>query len=165
MVDRFFMKSHSLKMRREEVLASQKVGDRTRDNPKDNTYLSYMTLPNSRVWMRVRARMTTGVKMNHMNSHLNDLSCSFCKGPMEESQEHLKEECSGCKFEKGELSMKTWRGRLIFWRRMTARINEKDKKKGKGTAAVAFGCVNGKDRVVEQLVYGSISSTLTQIHV
>ena len=87
------IKSHSLKMRREEVLASQKVGDKTSDNPKDNTYLSYMTLPNSRVWMRVRARMTKGVKMNLKSSHLNDLSCSFCKGPMEESQEHLEEDC------------------------------------------------------------------------
>ena len=85
------IKSHSLKMRGEELLASQKVEDRT----SDNTYLSYMTLPNSRVWMRVRARMTKGVKMNHKNSHLNDLSCSFCKGPMEESQEHLEEECPG----------------------------------------------------------------------
>ena len=48
-------------MRCKEVLASQKVGDRISDDPKDNTYLSYMTVPNSRVWMRVRARMTKGV--------------------------------------------------------------------------------------------------------
>ena len=59
------IKSHSLKLRQEEVMASRKVGDRTSYNPKDNTYLSYMTLPNSRVWMRVRARLTKGVKMNH----------------------------------------------------------------------------------------------------
>ena len=102
--------------------------------------------------MRVRARMTKGVKMNHKSSHLNDLSCSFCKGPMEESQEHLEEECPGCEFERRKLTMKTWRGKLIFWKRMTARINEKNKKKGKGTAAVAGGRVNGEDRVVEQLV-------------
>ena len=63
-------------MGREDVLASQKVRDRVSDDPKDNTYLSYMTLPNSRVWMRVRARMTKGVKMNHKSSHLDDLSCS-----------------------------------------------------------------------------------------
>ena len=31
------IKSHSLKMRREEVLASQTVGDRASDDPKDNT--------------------------------------------------------------------------------------------------------------------------------
>ena len=103
--------------------------------------------------------------MNHKNSHLNDLSCSFCKGPMEESQEHLEEECPGCQFERRKLNMETWRGKLIFWKRMTGRINEKNKKKGKGIAAVAGGRVNGEDRVVEQLVGQSISSTLTQNHV
>ena len=62
--------------------------------------------------------------------------------------------------------MHTWRGRLIFWRRMKAMIDEKSKKKkGEGMAAVARGCVNGEDRVVEQLVGQSISSTLTQNHV
>ena len=40
------------------------------------------------------------------------------------------------------------------------------KKKGAGIAAVAgVGRVNGEDRVVEQLVDGSINSTLTQNHV
>ena len=62
--------------------------------------------------------------------------------------------------------MHTWRGRLIFWRRMKAMIEEKSKKKkGRGMAAVARGRVNGEDRVVEQLVGQSISSTLTQNHV
>ena len=93
------MKSQSLNMRHEEVLASQKVGDRLSNDPKDNTYLSYMTLSNSRVWMRLRARMMKGVEMNHKSSHINDLSCSFCKGPMEESQEHLEEDCPGCEFQ------------------------------------------------------------------
>ena len=79
-------------------MASRKVGDRASDNPKDNTYLSYMNLANSRIWMRVRARLTKGVKVNHKRSHLKDLSFSFCKGPMEESQEHLEEECPGCEF-------------------------------------------------------------------
>ena len=129
------IKSHSLKMRREEVLASTNVGDRASDDPKDNTYLTYMTLPNSRIWMRVRARMMKGVKMNHKSSHTNDLSCSFCKGPMEESQEHLEEDCPGCEFERRNLKIHTWRGRLIFWRRMKAMINEKSKEKGRGMAA------------------------------
>ena len=31
------IESHSLKMRHEEVLVSQKVGDRASDDPKDNT--------------------------------------------------------------------------------------------------------------------------------
>ena len=100
--------------------------------------------------MRVRARLIKGVKVNHRRSHLNDLSCSFCKGPMEESQEHLEEECPGCEFERRKLPMKNWRGQLTFWRRMTARINNKDK--GKGVDAVAGGRVNEEERVVEQLV-------------
>ena len=43
------IKRQSLKMRCEQVLASQKGGDRISDDPEDNTYLSYMTLPNSRI--------------------------------------------------------------------------------------------------------------------
>ena len=92
------IKSHSQKTRREEIFASTKVGDRVSDDPKDNTYITYMTLPNSRLWMRVRARMIKGVKMNHKSFHINDLSCSFCQGSMEESQEHLEEDCPGCNF-------------------------------------------------------------------
>ena len=65
--------------------------------------------------------------------------------------------------------MHTLRGRQTFWRRMKAKIEEKRKKKkerDEGAAAVAgVGRVNGEDRVVEQLVDGSISSTLTQNHV
>ena len=63
--------------------------------------------------------------------------------------------------------MHTLRGRQIFWRRMKAKIEEKSKKKKwAGIAAVAgVGRVNGEDRVVEQLVDGSINSTLTQNHV
>ena len=105
-----------------------------------------MTLANSRVWMRVRARL---VKVNHRRSHLNDLSCSFSKGPMEESQEHL-EQCPGCEFERRKISMRNWRGQLIFWRRMTARITDKNREKG--VAAVTWGRVNEEERVVELLV-------------
>ena len=93
------IEKHSLQLRKTEVMASRKVGDRTSVNPKNRTYLTYMTLANSRVWMRVRARLVKGVKVNHRRSHLNDLSCSFCKGPMEESQEHL-EECPVGSFKK-----------------------------------------------------------------
>ena len=122
---------------------------------------------NSRSWRRVRARMMKGIRMNHKSSHLDDLSCSFCNGPMEKSQEHLEEECPGCDFKRRTLKMHTLRGRQIFWRRMKAKIEEKSKKKkGAGIAAVAgVGRVNGEDCVVEQLVDGSISSTLTQNHV
>ena len=79
------IKIHSTKMRPEEIMASTKVGDRVSDDPRDNTYMTYMTLNNSRLWMRVRARMMKGVKMNHKSSHVDNLSCSFCNGPMEES--------------------------------------------------------------------------------
>ena len=41
--------------------------------------------------------------MNHKSSHLDNLSCSFCNGPMDESQEHLEEECPGCDFERRNL--------------------------------------------------------------
>ena len=83
---------------------------------------------------------------------------------MEESQEHLEEDCPGCDFERRNLKMHTWRGRLIFWRRMKAMIDEKSKT-GTGVAAVARRCVNWEDRVVEQVVGRSFSSTLTQNHV
>ena len=73
------------------MMASRKVGDRTSDNPKDRTYLKYMTLANSRVWMRVRARLVKGVKMKHRRSYLNDLSCRFRNEIVEETQEHLEE--------------------------------------------------------------------------
>ena len=68
---------HSTKTRREEIKASNKMGDRVSDDPKDDTYMTYMTLNNSRLWMRVRARMMKGIKMNHKSSHLDDLSCIF----------------------------------------------------------------------------------------
>ena len=51
--------------RRAEMAGSTKVGDRVSDDPKDNSYMTYMTLNDSRLWMRVRARMMKGVKMNH----------------------------------------------------------------------------------------------------
>ena len=91
--------------RRAEMAGSTKVGDMVSDNPKDNSYMTYMTLNDSRLWMRVRARMMKGVKMNHKSSHLKDLSCSFCNGPMEKSQEHLEKESPGCDFERRTLKM------------------------------------------------------------
>ena len=52
---------YSRAVMKEEVEASRKVGDRATDDPLHNSYLSYMTLPNSRIWMRVRARSIKGV--------------------------------------------------------------------------------------------------------
>ena len=96
----------------EEEEASRKVGDRANGDPQHNTYLSYMTLPNSRIWMRVRARSIKGVKVNNKRSFIN-LSCRFCNDDTEESQEHL-EECRGCDFERRKLNMTSWRGLVIF---------------------------------------------------
>ena len=48
-----------------EVQNSIKVGDIWSEDPMDNTYLKYMSLPNSRIWMRYRARSIKGVKVNN----------------------------------------------------------------------------------------------------
>ena len=116
------IKDHSMRTTKAEVEASRKVGDRATEDPEDRTYLSYMTLPNSRIWMRVRARSIKGVKVNNKRS-FNNLSCRFCDEETEESQEHL-EECSGCDYERRTLRMTNWKGKVIFWRRMTAKIDK-----------------------------------------
>ena len=113
---------HSSKVTKEEVEASRKVGDRAMEDPEDRKYLNYMILPNSRIWMRVRARSIKGVKVNNKRS-FNNLACRFCDDETEESQEHL-EECSGCDYERRSQKMTTWRGKVIFWRRMTIKISE-----------------------------------------
>ena len=102
--------------------ASRKVGDRATEDPDDRTYLSCITLPNSRIRMRVRARSIKGVRVNNKRS-FNNLSCRFCDDNTEESQEHL-EVCSGCDFEKRALKMTKWKGKVIFWRRMTIKIRD-----------------------------------------
>ena len=98
---------------------SRKVGDRLSVDPIDNNYLRYMTLPNSRVWMRYRARAIKGVKMNCKNS-LRDLSYRFWPEGAQESQEPLLD-CTGCRFERRNLDTSNWRGMVIFWRRVTAK--------------------------------------------
>ena len=45
------------KEKRIDMENSKKVGDRLTDNPKDNTYLSEMSLLRSRIWIRHRVRM------------------------------------------------------------------------------------------------------------
>ena len=52
---------------KEEMQNIKKVGDRWTANPMDNTYMKYMSLPNSRIWMRYRSRSTTEVKINITN--------------------------------------------------------------------------------------------------
>ena len=113
---------HSERTIKEEVEASRKVGDRAEDNPRDRGYLKYMTLPDSRIWMRVRARSIKGVKVNNKRSY-NNLSCRFCDDDTEESQEHLVV-CRGGDFERRKLKMAKWEGKVTFWRRMTKKISD-----------------------------------------
>ena len=65
------IKTLSWSSRRTETDGSTKVGDRVSNDPKDNSYMTYMTLNDSRLLMRVRARMIKGEKMNHKSSHRN----------------------------------------------------------------------------------------------
>ena len=56
---------------------SKKVSDRLTDNPQDNTYIQCLSLPQTRIWIRYRARSIAGVKANFKQSH-RVLSCRFC---------------------------------------------------------------------------------------
>ena len=70
-----------------------------------------------------------GVKVNDRRSHLNDLSCSLSKSPMEEYQEHGTTDI----LEEDE-------------------CQDQQQEQGEGVDAVAGGHVNKEERVVEQLV-------------
>ena len=111
---------HSREVTKREVEDSRKVGDRAEGDKNHNNYLSFMSLSNCRIWMRVRARSIKGVKVNNKRSFVN-LSCRFCATDTEESQEHL-ETCNGCKFERRNLNMSSLMGRVNFWRRMTTKF-------------------------------------------
>ena len=96
------------------------MGDRTSNDPRDCEYLTHMILPDSRIWMRVRARSIKGVKVNNKNSNI-DLQCRFCDENADESQEHL-EVCNGGDFERRNLKMSRRKDLVIFWRRMTTKM-------------------------------------------
>ena len=104
----------------EEIKASVKVGDRWTEDPEANSYLTYMSLPNSRIWMRLRARSIRGVKVNNKRSFTN-LNCRYCKEGSQETQEHLQE-CSGCVYERRGIDLSRWVGVVMFWRRMIAKL-------------------------------------------
>ena len=75
-----------------EMTSKSKVSDRISDNPRDNSYILELSLPESRVWIRYRGRAISGVKCNFKNSHKNNLECRFCprsqhKSDLNESQE------------------------------------------------------------------------------
>jgi hypothetical protein len=69
-----------------------------------------------------QGQINQGVKVNNKRS-FNNLACRFCDDETEESQENL-EECSGCDYERRSQKMTTWKGKVIFWRRMTTKISE-----------------------------------------
>ena len=99
---------------------SKKVRDRLTFNPEDNSYIKCLSLPQTRVWFRYRARAIPKVKGNHKQSH-SDLSCNLCTSMEEMNQEHL-EKCEGTEHERRGLDMGTWRGLLDFWRRMMKKL-------------------------------------------
>ena len=61
------IKQYSSLELKEEVQNSNKVGNRWSEDILDNTYMKCMSLPNSRVWMRYRARSIKGVKVINKN--------------------------------------------------------------------------------------------------
>ena len=73
----------------------------------DNTYLKYMSPPNSRIWMWYRAISIKGVKVNNKRSY-TDLFCRYCNEDSQETQEHI-ETCAGCELERRGLDMSGWR--------------------------------------------------------
>ena len=114
-----------LNEKRSEMLNSTKCGDRMTDNPMDNSYLSYLSLPHSRIWMRYRARSIAGVKANVKNNYRRrgrSLNCRFCDDASEETQEHL-EVCRGTDHERRGLNLTGWFGKLNFWKRMTKKLS------------------------------------------
>ena len=106
--------------KRKDMEESKKVGDRLTDNPTDNSYLNTMPLHHSRIWIRYRARMCKGVKLNNKRSY-KDLQCRFCKSGEEESQEHL-EECGGTEFERRGLKLSVRSDMVKFWSRMEKKM-------------------------------------------
>ena len=57
----------------EDMRNSNKVNDRLTDNPQDNIFIHCLSLPQTRIWIRYRARAIAGVKANFKQSH-RDLS-------------------------------------------------------------------------------------------
>ena len=133
----------------QEMQKKKKVKDRLTENPKDNSYIHELSLPETRIWIRYRGRAITGVKGNFKNSHTNDLTCRFCprvhrqtvENPDEnrevdegnqsypdETQEHL-EVCEGTENERRGLDMSNWKGILKFWHRMSTRLSNMQVKK------------------------------------
>ena len=104
----------------EEVEHKMTESKKARDRINKPSYLRKMTLPLSRIFIRYRARSISGVKVNAKKSH-EDLSCRFCSGNAEESQDHLQE-CSGTEFERRGLDLSRDWGMVNFWKRMMKKL-------------------------------------------
>ena len=66
------IKDADLNEKRAGMQNSKKVRDRLSDDPSHKEYLSFMSLPMSRIWIRYRARAIAGVKMNTKSSFKED---------------------------------------------------------------------------------------------
>ena len=53
---------YSKQVMTDEIQSSAKVGDRWSEDRLDNTYLKYMSVTNSKIWMRYTARSIKGVR-------------------------------------------------------------------------------------------------------
>ena len=73
----------------DEMKNSTKVSDMITDNPQDDTYIHCLSLPQTRIWIRYRARAIAGVKANFKQSH-RDLSCIFCSSGSPKNEENLE---------------------------------------------------------------------------
>ena len=108
---------------KQKMLEGKKVRDRI-DEESDKSYFEYMTLQDSRIWIRIRSRMIKGVKYNNKGSFKNSLNCRFCSDDIHETQEHLQE-CRGTWYERRNLSIEdpnNWKDLIMFWRRMNLKI-------------------------------------------
>ena len=91
---------------------------------RNTSYLDYMTLQDSRIWIRIRARSIKWVKYNNKSSFKDSLNCRFCTEDIHEIQDHLQE-CRGTWYVRRNLSLEdpnNWKAVLLFWRRMTVKI-------------------------------------------
>ena len=111
----------------ERMKSSKKVADRIELNPSERQYLQTLSIANSRVYFRYRARSLANVKMNAKKSWKENLTCRLCDTDAQESQEHL-ESCKGTEFERRSLRMESFMGKVTFWKRMTTKLEKMTKK-------------------------------------
>ena len=117
---------------KEECIKRMQEGSKSKDrldlNPDETQYLQRLSLSNCRVYFRYRSRCIAMVRMNQKGKKpFESLTCRFCTIGVPETQEHL-EICDGTKFERRGLRVSDVMGRVIFWRRMTQKMEKKNEK-------------------------------------